>query len=436
MSTDEIVPPGLERRPAAAATDRVGKRATTPAGESVASRPWSPDELGRVATHLARVGTTALAELPAEAVQVAWFDAVAALLDRHGEERRMLDEALARTSGLSRQGLDAGLAAVLGGVAGPAALELFRQGAPKRGGGLVAVFLASNLPALAVQPVLPALALGRPVLVKSPTAEPYFAPAFVRALVRREPRLAPALAAVTWPGGETALEVPVLAAAERVVAYGEAATLADLERRAPGKLVGYGPKTSLAVVAAGIDPAAVADGLARDIALFDQRGCLSVQAVYADGDASALAHEIAAALKRLAESWPPGPPTPAASAGVQQLRAEAALRGLVSCDLAPTAGTVIVDPVQAFRPSPGRRSVRVQPVPELSHLLRHLAPWTGRLQGAALAGEAAWALEPALAALGISRCAAPGELQSPDALWHNGGVHPLAALAGEVPPPR
>jgi hypothetical protein len=115
---------------------------------------------------------------------------------------------------------------------------------------------------------------------------------------------------------------------------------------------------------------------------------------------------------------------------VQQLRAEAALRGLACWELAPAAGTVVVDSLPAFRPGPGLRSVRVQPLPNLAELPRHLAPWAGRLQGTALAGAAAWALEGALAALGVSRCASPGDLQSPDALWHNGGVHPLAALGG------
>jgi hypothetical protein len=115
---------------------------------------------------------------------------------------------------------------------------------------------------------------------------------------------------------------------------------------------------------------------------------------------------------------------------VQQLRAEAALRGLAIWEHGPAAGTVVVDPLPEFRPGPGLRCVRVQPLPDLAELPRHLTPWAGRLQGAALAGAAALALEPALAALGVSRCAAPGDLQSPDALWHNGGVHPLTALGG------
>src|SRR6185369_1071693 len=77
--------------------------------------------------------------------------------------------------------------------------------------GPVLIVLASNLPGLAVQPLLPALALRRPVLLKSPSAEPLFAPTFLAALVRREPRLAGAVAAVAWPGGDPRLEAPVLA---------------------------------------------------------------------------------------------------------------------------------------------------------------------------------------------------------------------------------
>jgi hypothetical protein len=97
-------------------------------------------------------------------------------------------------------------------------------------------------------------------------------------------------------------------------------------------------------------------------------------------------------------------------------------------------GTVVVDPLPEFRPSPGLRTVRIQPLDALDRLPTLLAPWRHRLQGAALAGEAAWRLESALGELGVSRCAPAGHLQTPDALWHNGGLHPLEALAGRPTP--
>jgi hypothetical protein len=63
----------------------------------------------------------------------------------------------------------------------------------------------------------------------------------------------------------------------------------------------------------------------------------------------------------------------------------------------------------------------VHPLEVLAGLPDRLRRWTGRLQGAALAGAAARALEPELRALGVTRCTAPGRLQAPDARWQNGG---------------
>jgi hypothetical protein len=388
----------------------------------------TPETLAQTMDRL-RDAAGRLRSLPTSDLLDAWAATVEAFLDPASPERRTLDPELARLCRLSPEGLAAGLAAVLGGVRREPAAAVFAAAegrtAPEDP---VLVVLASNLPALAVQPLLPALALRRPVLLKSPSAEPLFAPAFLTALIRREPRLEGCVAAAAWPGGDARLEAPVLAAAGTILAYGDAPALADLEKRAPGKVIGYGPKTSLAVVGEEIDLDHVAEGLARDIALFDQRGCLSIVSVYTTVDAEALAARLERALEERAQAWPPGPADPAVQAGVQQLRLEAEMRGLRSSRLPLTVGTILVDSDPAFRPSPGLRTVRIQPLPDLEHLPAVLAPWRGRLQGAALAGEVAWRLESALNALGISRCAAPGELQSPDARWHNGGIDPLEAL--------
>jgi hypothetical protein len=420
---------------------------------------WTPASLAALADALWR-GGEGLRALPDAALLDAWTATVEAFLAPGSPEGQELIAPLATLCCLSLGGLDAGLEAVLGGVRrGPAAALLERaaalgkahsvgegwkvKGARTEGpdpAAPVLVVLASNLPALAVQPLLPALALRRPVLLKSPSSEPLFAPAFLAALTRREPRLAGAVAAATWAGGDAELEAPLLAAAGAVVAYGGAEALADLARRVAGKrFVGYGPKMSLAAVelgSGGAAPEALAAGLARDVALFDQRGCLSVVAVYVAGGLAAaarLAGHLEAALAALAARWPPGPAAAPALAAVQQLRLEAELRGLPRASLPPAAGTVLLELEPELRPSPGLRTVRVHPLSDLDRLPEVLAPWRGRLQGAALAGPAAWRLAPCLAALGISRCAAPGDLQSPDAAWHNGGIDPLVALASRLP---
>ncbi len=392
-------------------------------------------------------GTVALAGLSDREILSAWEDAVAVFLDPGSAERRAIREDLVRGTRLSPEGLQAGLRAVLGGVRGEPAARLFAEAAAirsekagERAKDFALVTLSSNLPALAVQPLLPALAARRPVLLKSSSAEPRFAPAFVRALARRLPTLGEAVAALAWPGGDEALEAPLLARAGVVLAYGDEGTVASLERRTRGaaRFVAYGPRTSLAVLGAGVPLEQAAPGLARDVALFDQRGCLSVAAVYAEEDearARELADALARELGRLAREQPPGPADPEAAGAVQQVRAEAELRGLYRPAIGPAArlagGTVIVEPRLAFQPTPGLRTVRVHPVDDLARLQEVLRPWRGRLQGAAVAGSSAEALAPALEALGVSRIVPPGELQHPDALWHNGGVSPLEDLLGE-----
>lgn len=422
MLRDAFLPP-----PLAHPFEPLFRPVERPAGGRYASARWNPDALGLLTASL-REGGEALRGIPGDALLAAWGETVARFLRPGSLERRALDPALARLCRLSRPGLDAALEAVLGGVRREPAAALFGEARPVGGAGPVLVVLASNLPALAVQPLLPALALRRPVLLKSPSAEPLFAPAFLAALAKREPRLAGAVAAATWPGGERDLEAPVLAGVDTVIAYGEQEALDDLGRRAPGKVVGYGPKTSLAILGEHADAWEAAEGIARDVALFDQRGCLSIAAVYTAGDAEALAGRLEQALLGFARRWPPGTASRTESAAVQHLRLEAEMRGLRMASLSLQAGTVIVDPEPSFRPSPGLRTVRIHPLRDLDRLPGILEPWRGRLQGAALAGREAWALAPRLRDLGVSRCAPPGELQSPDALWHNGGIHPLEAL--------
>jgi len=395
--------------------------------EPSASSParWTPARLGRL---IRTLDAAPLRALSTGDLLTAWSASVETFRDPASPQRRRLGAELAELCRLSPPALEAGLEAVLGGVRREKARELIEGARPARNISPILIISASNLPGLAVQPLLPSLAVRRPAIVKSPSAEALFAPAFVAELVRREPRLAPALAAITWPGGEEELEAPLLEHAGTVVAYGGAEAISSLESRAPGKVVAYGPKTSLAILGPGAAPAEAAPGLARDVALFDQRGCLSIQAVYTVGDVSALARALAAELEKLARRWPPFPADRDAAAAVQAARAEAAMRGLETIELELAAGTVIVEPEPAFRISPGLRTVRLHPLAELSRLPEILAPWRGRLQGAALAGTAR-TLEDPLKLLGISRFSPPGELQSPDATWHNGGISPLDALS-------
>ncbi len=319
---------------------------------------------------------------------------------------------------------------IVGGAGPAAAAALAARLPPAAPRELAGVVLASNVPALAVQSLLPALLLGRPLLVKSSTREPLFAPALVAALTRREPALADAFAAVAWPGADDALAAAAFGPCARLLAYGGAVAVGGLAARFGARLVAFGPRASVAFVTAGADPAATAAGLARDVALLDQRGCLSVQALYvAGGGERELAAALALALASAARELPPGPPDPAAAAQVHQLRAEAELRGALVGDLSPTAGSVMLASTLEFRPVPGLRTLRVHAAASLERALEALAPWRGRLQGAALAGQEALARADEIAArLAFARTAPAGELQHAAAGWASGGIDPLVAL--------
>lgn len=415
---DAALPAGLPRKEVRSRERR---------GVFYTSAVWTPAAMAGLVAHL-EAGARALEELPSGLLRRAWSRALAGFLDPASQTRLTLEASLPRLCALSPIGTDAALHTVVGGALGAAAEAVFETARERRGGGLVTIVFASNLPALAVQPLLPTLALGRPALVKSASAEPLFAPALVRALVEQEPRLGDALAAVTWQGGDRAIEEPVLARSETVIAYGDDDAIDDLRQRAAGRVHGYGPKISLAVLAADVTAGQVAAGLARDIALFDQRGCLSPQAIYTTGEPEPLASALARELSTLELDLPPGPASAADLAASQQVRAEADLRGLHRPELPVGAGTVIVDPDPTLRSGPGLRTVRIHPIRDLDLIPELLAPWRDRIQGAALAG-AAWELAQALRELGVTRCAAPGALQTPDAGWHNGGHHPVELLA-------
>jgi hypothetical protein len=193
--------------------------------------------------------------------------------------------------------------------------------------------------------------------------------------------------------------------------------------------VALGPKASVALVAGELDAESEGRRLARDVALLDQRGCLSVQAVWVAGDAREMGEALAWGLALESRRLPPGPAEPAVAARVQQLRGEAALRGALVGRLGPAEGSVIVATGEPFAPVPGMRTVRVHGVGALEEALDALAPVRGHLQGAALAGDAAHARADEIAVrLELARVAPAGRLQHAEAGWRSGGVDWMAVF--------
>lgn len=381
----------------------------------------------KLALSLAKAAST-LRALPDEDLLAAWNDTLAAFLDPTSAERRELDPALLQATGLSPAGLDHGLRTIATGMLGKTAAAEMRRRHRQHKDGFCLVVLPANPPGLMLQSLLPALAARSPILFKASSAEPYFAPAFLAALGGRLPALRDAYAAATWTGGDQEIETPLHAAARLVVVYGGEATIEALQTVAPHRLVTFGPKLSLGWVGPGAAVEQTARGMALDIALFDQRGCLSVEAVLVEpAIAPAFADALAEALRQLARQLPPGRASHADRAGVRLDREDADLRRLPWYGDALDAGTVIVDADTRIRPSPGLRTVRIHPAEGAPTLHE----WNGRLQGIAVAGRMPATVRLAFEHAGVSRFAPAGELQATDAAWRNGGIDLAAEFAAD-----
>jgi|SRR5579863_3340920 len=172
----------------------------------------------------------------------------------------------------------------------------------------VLVILPGNVIGPALAAAFCAAAAGARAVLKSAGPERVLAPLVANQFDRSGAPLAGTIDARYWKGGDAAIEAPAFAAARHIVILGSDETLSSLTDRV-GKLEvrGYGTAFSIGFVAAGADFVAAARGAARDVCLFDQRGCMSPQTIYVQGDdrdALRYAHALAAALRMTGTELP------------------------------------------------------------------------------------------------------------------------------------
>lgn len=308
---------------------------------------------------------------------------------------------------------------------------------------LVLHVLPGNLPGLAAIPAALSLAIGAAALLKPGRGDRVFPALFIASIAARDPELATCLAAAYWPGGHRDCEDVAIAAADLVIAAGDDATIADLAQRGRGRFIGHGHRISFAVVSralAGERDSAAA--LALDTAVWDQRGCLSPQLCFVEGDvqdATAFATAVADELARLAVDLPPAEMTVGDRLAIRRFRDESEwarfdgepARVVAAADEA--AGTVVVEPRPALRPSPLGRSLRIMPIPTLASLREVLRPFRAVLEGAGVAVEPE--RRPAAAAVlrecGVHLVSPLGAMQRPPLDWRQGGRSRLGSWFGD-----
>jgi hypothetical protein len=222
-----------------------------------------------------------------------------------------------------------------------------------------------------------------------------------------------------------------------VVVFGTDETTSWFRQNTPEHLplILHGQRLGIGLVLG--DPEAAAERAARDVSLFDQRGCLSIHAVYVSPSAAVSFHEFAGMLADEMDSYdqlhPRGPLGPSEAGAITNLRETARFlaanepedHGLWESP-GSTHWTVVAERDPTLKPSCLNRVV-------------HVKPWPREAGSGALGPEcrhlSAIALHPFppdpppdLLRLGASRLCPLGAAQDPSLFWHHDGIPPLASL--------
>ncbi|HET6303847.1 MAG TPA: acyl-CoA reductase [Myxococcota bacterium] len=417
--------------------------------------PPSPDEICGSLERL-RGAARAIRRRPARETHAALARVLDGWRDAASPWRRGLEEELPARAGFSPENVRAGLDLALAPLAGEALHELVARelggvaGFEGSAGTLVtgfetcAVLLAGALPTPTLVALVAPLALRSGVFAKTSLHDPVTAAWLARSLADADPELAACLAVASFRGDD-ADRTGALLAADCVAASGSDETIARLRARIlpPRRFVARGHRVSAAAL--GRDAlrgqllAASAEGLALDVALWDQLGCLSPVSVFAVGGRPAgdrVAEALAEALERAERRLPRGRLAPEAAAAVARESEEAEFRAAAGRDVRVLAGanaswTVVREEDARLRPAPLHRFVRVVPVEGEADLVEALGPLGPHLAAVALAGFGGERGDVArrLAELGASRLCAPGRMQAPPLAWHQDGQGVLLPFA-------
>ncbi|HEY6298187.1 MAG TPA: acyl-CoA reductase [Candidatus Binatus sp.] len=361
--------------------------------------------------------------------------------DRNCARRRNAIAAIAHSAGFSVATLEYSIDALLKPFTNDAlksiAARISANGSidrPKT----VGFIAAGNVAGAGIHEVVIGLIAGARVRIKTASAEPVFFAEFARTLAELDGDAGARIAVVHWGRARTDLTDELIGNCERVVAYGDDATIESLHRP---NVIAFGSRVSAALVALNsIDPSRIdeiADMLARDAALFEQLGCLSLHQVFVvspDGSAAReLAIRMSAALERIARSMPPARIPLRDAAEIRGVRERARWRAIAGEPVELFEGrgfewTVVFERrPDSFKVSPGFRTVHVSAVRDLAKFRECIAPVSARIEAMAVVGGDC---EIEARTMGIPYVCAPGEMQSPPLDWRHGGGEFIDMMVG------
>jgi hypothetical protein len=362
--------------------------------------------------------------------RAAWLAAAFSALN--GGDRALHEELLRDlpgSTGLSREMVRWALASTLD-TCSESALQALHASAPLPGprarlaqpARLCVVILAGNVFTAAARAVLAPLLFGVPVVAKAAADDVAFVCALQAALARADQTLARAFRPFALSSDDELATQLLLEQADIVSVFGGDNTLNTIRAQlsATVSFVGHGHGLGAAFVDRGalaseVSAREAARRLARDIAAYDQRGCLSPLVAWVRAgepiDGETFAHFTFEALGELAESLARGPLPRESAAAQLSFRGIAALRGRV---FEGDGFAVCYEGKAPLRISPGYRNLQVLDVSGERELCEKLAPLGVHLKCLGVAGVAdVGALAERLPARVAPRVCALGSMQTP-----------------------
>jgi hypothetical protein len=303
--------------------------------------------------------------------------------------------------------------------------------------------LAGNVPGVGIFGIVAALLAGVPSLVKPAAREPFLPALVVESIAAVAPELQRAVALAPWRGGSDELDAAAIAAADLVLAYGRDETLDRLAALGARRLLRYGNRLSVAVLAREALTASTARTLAQQAALYDQQGCLSPQIACVEDtgreEVAAFASHVADALADLERELPRAAATLAESAAVWRFLERQRWRSQEGADVTvhggiQRQGSVVCDRSGDWPSSPTFRHVVLVPVETLTAAARPLARIAGVVEAIGYAGPAdrLAAVAAVATAAGAHRLCPLERMQAPPFDWAQSGHARLASLLGRA----
>ena len=313
------------------------------------------------------------------------------------------------------------------------------------GADLCVQIVSGSVPGVGVTALIRSLLTKAPTLLKPGRGDVVLPVLFMQALAVIDQDLAENVAVLYWPGGSSDLERGVLDRASIVTTYGGDESVESIRALIPvtKRFVAYHHRISVGVVGSRALTSGLVEQTARDIAravaVFDQRGCVSPRSIYVEsrGDITpeAFAGYLASALEAIENDLPGGDLELEEAAALHQVRGAAELLAAAGSPGGIYHGgkafwTVIFDPDSELRCNHVGRVVRVEPIENPSDLIKRLSPDKEHLQSVGVAGVGSDLEELAeeLGRIGVSRIAKFSELPFPPPSWHHDGGSPLRDL--------